>query len=85
MLRISVDNKDGTPAVKERITVRMTAEMIERIDAWIAHQPGYVSRQDAVRHCVDLMLGPPTPEGDLGNINGARAPGGAGSDARSAD
>lgn len=82
MLRISVDNKDGIPAVKERITVRMTTEMIERIDAWIAHQPGYVSRQDAVRHSVELMLGRPTPEGDLGNITGAEVPGSA---ARSAD
>lgn len=48
--------------MKERITVRMTSEMITRIDAWIARQPGYVSRQDAIRHCVDLVLGQPTPE-----------------------
>jgi Arc/MetJ-type ribon-helix-helix transcriptional regulator len=82
MFRISVGNKDGIPAVKERITVRMTTEMIERIDAWIAHRPGYVSRQDAVRHSVDLMLGRPTSEGDLGSITGARAPGSA---ARSVD
>jgi hypothetical protein len=34
----------------------MTSEMIARIDAWIANQSGYVSRQDAVRHCVDLVL-----------------------------
>lgn len=41
----------------ERITVRMTSEMIARIDAWIQEQPHYVSRQEAVRRCVDLMLG----------------------------
>ena len=56
-LRMPVGNRDGIPALKERITVRMTSEMIARIDAWIAHQPGYVSRQDAVRNCVDLILG----------------------------
>lgn len=47
----------------DRITVRMTADMIERIDAWIATQPGYVSRQEAVRRFVDAALivlsGPP--------------------------
>ena len=42
--------------MKERITIRMSSEMIARIDAWIARQPGYVSRQDAVRHCVNLIL-----------------------------
>ena len=40
----------------KRITVRMSAEMISRIDAWIAVQPGYVSRQDAVRRFVELSL-----------------------------
>lgn len=67
--------------MKERITVRMTSQMIARIDAWIAHQPGYVSRQDAVRYCVDLMLGQPTHEGGIGSPSGARAQGTAGSDA----
>lgn len=46
----------GLPALHERITIRMTSEMIARIDAWMADQPGYVSRRDAVRHCVDLVL-----------------------------
>lgn len=41
-----------SPALQERITIRMTSEMIARIDARIADQSGYVSRQDAVRHCV---------------------------------
>ena len=41
----------------ERITTRMTSDMIARIDTWIASQPGYVSRQDAVGHCVNLVLG----------------------------
>ena len=40
----------------DRITVRMTTEMIERIDSWIAAQPGYVSRQEAVRLFVDMAL-----------------------------
>lgn len=40
----------------DRITVRMTAEMIARIDAWIAEQPDYVSRQEAVRRFVDYSL-----------------------------
>ncbi|WP_108461638.1 ribbon-helix-helix domain-containing protein [Devosia naphthalenivorans] len=43
--------------MQERITVRMTSEMVARIDAWIASQAGYVSRQDAVRRCVDFALG----------------------------
>ena len=76
-----VGNRDGIPALKERITVRMTSEMIARIDAWIAHQPGYVSRQDAVRHCVDLILGQPSHERGLGGASGATAQDTAGSDA----
>ena len=39
----------------ERVTVRMTAEMISRLDEWIATGPGYVSRQDVVRRCVELL------------------------------
>lgn len=42
--------------MRERITVRMTDEMISRLDAWIAAQPGYVSRQEVVRRCVALVL-----------------------------
>lgn len=42
--------------MRERITVRMTAEMIARIDAWIAEQAGYVSRQGAVRRMVESSL-----------------------------
>ncbi len=34
--------------MNERITVRMTDELISRLDAWIAAQPGHVSRQEAV-------------------------------------
>lgn len=40
----------------DRITVRMTDEMIASIDAWIATQPGYVSRQEAVRRFVVFSL-----------------------------
>lgn len=36
----------------------MTAEMIALIDAWIAVQPGHVSRQEAVRRCVEIALAP---------------------------
>jgi Arc/MetJ-type ribon-helix-helix transcriptional regulator len=39
-----------------RITVRMSPEMLARRDAWIADQSGYVSRQEAVRRCVDLAF-----------------------------
>lgn len=62
-------------------TVRMTSEMIARIDAWIAHQPGYVSRQDAIRHCVALILCPPTHERRIGSPSGATAQDTGGSDA----
>ncbi len=40
----------------DRITVRMSAAMLAKIDAWIAEQPGYVSRQDAVRRFVEMAL-----------------------------
>jgi Arc/MetJ-type ribon-helix-helix transcriptional regulator len=40
----------------DRITVRMTAEMIARIDSWIAAQPGYISRQEAMRRFVEFAL-----------------------------
>lgn len=40
----------------DRITVRMSPEMLARLDAWIADQSGYVSRQEAVRRCVDLAF-----------------------------
>jgi hypothetical protein len=53
---VTVLSAMGSHALHERITIRMTSEMIARIDAWIADQPGYVSRQDAVRHCVDLVF-----------------------------
>lgn len=46
--------------MRERVTVRMTDEMIARLDGWIASQPGYVSRQEAVRRCVDFALEKPS-------------------------
>lgn len=61
------------PALHERITIRMTSEMIARIDAWIADQPGYVSRQEAVRRCVDLMLGQGDSEQGLVGASEPRA------------
>ncbi|TIP14319.1 ribbon-helix-helix domain-containing protein [Mesorhizobium sp.] len=39
--------------MRDRITVRMTTGMLQLIDEWIAQQPGYVSRQEVVRRCVD--------------------------------
>lgn len=42
--------------VGDRITVRMSPAMLAMIDAWIAAQPGYVSRQEAVRRCVEMVL-----------------------------
>ncbi|KKB84672.1 hypothetical protein VW29_09765 [Devosia limi DSM 17137] len=61
----------------------MTPEMIASIDAWIATQSGYVSRQDAIRRCVDLALGaeeqqsqqhPGRAESDGAPLVGKRAP-----------
>src|SRR5690606_9614800 len=40
--------------MESRITVRMTDTMIAQIDAWIACQSGYVSRQETVRRLVAL-------------------------------
>lgn len=42
--------------MSDRITVRMIADMIARIDLWIAAQPGYVSRQETVRRFVAFSL-----------------------------
>lgn len=42
--------------MRERVTVRMTDDMISQLDAWIAAQPGYFSRQEVVRRCVELAL-----------------------------
>lgn len=45
----------------DRITVRMSVELLARLDAWIAEQAGYVSRQEAVRRCVLLALSQSDP------------------------
>jgi len=42
--------------VENRITVRMTEDLIAQIDLWIAGQPGYVSRQEAVRRLLSISL-----------------------------
>jgi Arc/MetJ-type ribon-helix-helix transcriptional regulator len=42
--------------VRDRITVRVTDEMIARMDALIASQPFYVSRQEVVRRCLQFVL-----------------------------
>lgn len=52
-----------------------------RIDAWIADQPGYVSRQEAVRHCVDMVLGQGDSEQGLVSAREARAQAAAYNDA----
>ncbi len=53
--------------MRERVTVRMTNNMISRLDAWIAAQPHYISRQELVRRCVEFALdregGPLAPPG----------------------
>ncbi|MGC1271840.1 MAG: hypothetical protein WA842_14715 [Croceibacterium sp.] len=49
----------------------MTSDMIARIDAWIATNPNYVSRQDAVRRCVDLIL---SKDGASQSLVGATEP-----------
>ncbi|MER8372321.1 ribbon-helix-helix domain-containing protein [Mesorhizobium sp. M1406] len=42
--------------MRNTITVRMADEMIAQIDALIAEQSGYVSRQEVVRHLVGRAL-----------------------------
>lgn len=42
--------------MQERITVRMTDDMISRLDAWIASQNRYLSRQEVVRRCIEYAL-----------------------------
>jgi hypothetical protein len=42
--------------VQNRITLRMTDDMIARIDAWILTQTGFVSRQEAVRRLLGFSL-----------------------------
>ena len=44
--------------MSDRITIRMPADLIEKLDGWIAMQPGYVSRQEAIRRFVVLALEP---------------------------
>jgi Arc/MetJ-type ribon-helix-helix transcriptional regulator len=58
--------------MRERVTVRMTDDMIARLDAWIASQSGYVSRQEAVRRCVELALEKPGMLGEGGPQSAAR-------------
>jgi Arc/MetJ-type ribon-helix-helix transcriptional regulator len=48
--------------MKDRITVRMSSEMLARLDAWIANQTSYVSRQEAVRRCLDHALSQGGPQ-----------------------
>jgi Arc/MetJ-type ribon-helix-helix transcriptional regulator len=45
--------------MRDRITVRMTNDMIARLDALIAAQPHYLSRQELVRRCVEFALEQP--------------------------
>lgn len=47
----------------------MTSELLGRIDGWIATQPGYVSRQEAIRRLVGLAL-------DAGRQDGSPLPSG---------
>lgn len=72
--------------MQNRITVRMTDEMIARIDAWLSRQSGYVSRQEAVRRLVtfsleyaDASLAPDRAAGDSVRTDTAR-PGSGGAD-----
>lgn len=40
----------------DRITIRMSPDLINRLDQWIAAQPGFVSRQEAMRRLVAAAL-----------------------------
>lgn len=42
--------------MQDRITVRMSADLVARIDEWIGDPPAYVSRQEAVRRLVSFAL-----------------------------
>lgn len=48
----------------DRITVRMNSRMLALIDAWIAEQPGYVSRQEVVRRCIEMTFANGGPTSD---------------------
>lgn len=63
--------------MRDRITVRMTDEMLARIDAWIAGQAGYVTRQEAVRCFVGFSLKHiDRPPADCGHRNAVGLRGG---------
>lgn len=42
--------------MQDRLTIRMTPELIDRLDAWIATQPNFVGRQKAMRQLVISAL-----------------------------
>lgn len=45
--------------MSDRITIRMEASLIARLDAWIATQPGHVSRQEVIRRSLSFALDHP--------------------------
>ena len=51
-----LEKENWRNSVQNRVTVRMTEEMFAQIDSWIARQPGYVSRQEAVRRLLAISL-----------------------------
>jgi metal-responsive CopG/Arc/MetJ family transcriptional regulator len=50
--RQSFARKSGGAA----ITIRLSRDLLKRIDCWIASQDGPVSRSDAIRHLAELAL-----------------------------
>lgn len=48
--------------MQDRITIRMSADLMERLDQWIATQAGFVSRQEAMRQLVASALDQQRPQ-----------------------
>lgn len=42
--------------MQDRITIRMNPDLMQRLDHWIGTQPGFVSRQEAMRRLVAAAL-----------------------------
>jgi len=46
----------------DRITIRMSPDLIQRLDEWIASQAGFVSRQEAIRQLLASALDHQSPQ-----------------------
>ena len=66
----------------DRITIRMSSDLVARIDDWIGERPDYVSRQEAIRRLVTFALNQNCPftveSSGSGRITSDAHPGAAG-------